>query len=331
MARSANVQDIESLKTFRLALLKFAEKATSALGEADGDVQRVTTWLENDAVTHWTAELRKRHDAVIKAKEALRFKQIYKSPTGGKQSTADEEKAVAVATRRHAEAEQKMANVKKWTRQLHKESHIYRGSVQRLATTVSTDVPNAGAKILRMLTALEGYVALTAPSTAPAAAGGEGSGMSRGSGVPEIGAGHKQLRELTPAPAAKDAAPDQTSAAAWTAGEFAQTNAETLEKIPCERQSPDLSCTAILASGVAIARRIYLQRSPAAFPGDSGWYIGPTDAAPAALEAVKLADLLQARPHFAGLLSLPEGTLVVIDTAGIAAILNREDQDLWPE
>ena len=28
---------------------------------------------------------------------------------------------------------------------------------------------------------------------------------------------------------------------------------------------------------------------------------------------------------------LPEGTLVVIDTAGIAAVFNSEDQDLWPD
>lgn len=329
MSRSANVHDIEALKNFRLALLKFAEKATNSLGEADAEVQRVTQWLENEAASHWTNELRKRHEAVMKAKEALRYKQIFKSPTGGKQSTVDEEKAVQVALRRHAEAEQKLTSVKKWTRQLHKESHIYRGSVQRLGTTVSTDVPNAGAKILRMLTALEGYVALSAPSVAPAIASGEASGMSRGSGGPEQG-GYKTLRQDTPAASAKDTAPAQASAVPWTSGEFATGDAEALEQLPGDRQPGDPSSIVILAAGVQTARRIYLERSASTFPGDSGWYIGPADkGAPPALETVKTEDLLQARPHFGVLLSLPRGTLIVIDTAGVAAILNAEDQDIW--
>jgi hypothetical protein len=332
MSRAANVHDIEALKSFRLALLRFAEKATNSLGEADAEVQRVTQWLENEASTHWTNEVRKRHAAVMKAKEALRYKQIFKSPTGGKQSTVDEEKAVQLALRRHAEAELKMANVKKWTRQLHKESHIYRGSVQRLGTTVSTDVPVAGAKILRMLTALEGYVALAAPSVAPSIAGGEASGMSRGSAIPEQG-GYNNLRQETPAAPARDAAPDQVASVPWVSGEFAPHDIQTLEKLPVERQEGDPSSIVILAAGVQTVRRIYLERSPSAFPGDSGWYIGPADrgsAAPA-LEAVKAEVLLQARPHFSALLSLPVGSLVVIDAAGVAAVLNREDEDIWQE
>ena len=99
----------------------------------------------------------KRQAAVVKAKEDLRFKQLFKSPSGGKQSTVDEEKTLANCLRRLAEADQKIANVKKWIRQLHQEAHMYKGSVQRLATTVSVDFPNAAAKILRMLTQVEAY------------------------------------------------------------------------------------------------------------------------------------------------------------------------------
>src|SRR5690348_8517940 len=137
MSRVAKVSDIDVLKEFRLSLLKFTEKATSAMGEADSEVQRVGMWLENEQTAFWASELRKRQTAVEKAKEALRLKQIFKSPTGGKQSTVDEEKALAIANRRMAEAVEKAANVKKWIRQLHKESHLYRGSMARLATTVS--------------------------------------------------------------------------------------------------------------------------------------------------------------------------------------------------
>src|ERR1700722_18208708 len=116
MSRSAKVQDIDALREFRSAMMTFAEKAANAIGEADGEVQRVTMWLENEATAQWTSEVRKRHAVVMKAKEDLRFKQIFKSPTGAKQSTVDEEKALSIALRRFEEAEQKMANVKKWIR-----------------------------------------------------------------------------------------------------------------------------------------------------------------------------------------------------------------------
>src|SRR5579862_7094668 len=128
MATAARVQDIDALKAFRASMLTFAEKASNSLGEADAELQRVTSWLENEQTSYWTSELRKRHTAVMKAKEALRFKQVFKSQTGARQSTVDEERAVAIAVRKYEEAEMKMANVKKWILQLHKESHLYRGS-----------------------------------------------------------------------------------------------------------------------------------------------------------------------------------------------------------
>ncbi|HET6251176.1 MAG TPA: hypothetical protein VFE47_26070 [Tepidisphaeraceae bacterium] len=329
MSRSAKVQDIDALKEFRIALLNFAEKTTSALGEADSEVQRVTTWLENEQVSYWTSEMRKRHAAVMKAKEALRYKQIFKSPTGGKQSTVDEEKAVSVALRRLAEAEQKMANVKKWIVQLHKETHLYRGAVQRLATTVSVDVPNAGAKISRMVMSLEGYVALSAQSAAPAAEGGDGASVSRGAG-PEVGVDYKNLRHRTPAGPAKDRSSNGDSSTAWSAGEFAPGDAERLATVPADPDPLDPAAAIVIAAGVQSARRIYLERSATAFPGDSGWYIGSADGpAASAYESLRLDDLLKARPHFAGLLALPLGSLIVIDPAGIAGVLNGKDEDLW--
>ena len=249
MSRVAKVHDIEALKRFRLALITFAEKASSAIGEADAEVQRVAMWLENEQSTYWASELRKRHTAVIKAKDDLRYKQIFKSPTGGRQSTVDEEKALAIALRRHAEAEQKIANVKKWIRQLDKESHLYRGSMQRLATTVAVDLPNAASKISRMVAALEGYVALSAPSTALAGEGSEAAGVSRGSAGLERGAGYAALRRNTPTPQIKDATPRAEPMQAWTSGEFAPNDAEKLSNRVSEQAAIDPASAVILAAG----------------------------------------------------------------------------------
>jgi hypothetical protein len=274
--------------------------------------------------------MRKRHEAVMKAKEALRYKQIFKSPTGGKQSTVDEEKAVAVALRRFAEAEAKMANVKKWIRQLHKEAHIYRGSVQRLGTTVSTDLPHAASKIARMVTALEGYVALTATSVSPDAQPSETASVSRGTAVPEVGGAIQYLRQRTPLGPAKDAASNGDPAAAWTAGEFAPGDPSLLARLQLERQPLDPASSVILAVGVQTAKRIYLERSAPAFPGDSGWYIGTAEGPIiTAHQSLRMDDLLTARPQFSELFSLPTGTMIVIDAAGICAVLDAKDEEHW--
>ncbi|HWE04372.1 MAG TPA: hypothetical protein VG326_18350 [Tepidisphaeraceae bacterium] len=331
MSNAAKVQDVEALKEFRLALLTFAEKATNAVGEADSEVQRVTSWVENEQTTHWSNEQRKRQAAVVKAKEDLRFKQLFKSPSGGKQSTVDEEKTLATANRRLAEADQKILNVKKSIRLLHKEAHMYKGSVQRLASTVAVDIPNAAAKIQRMLIQLEAYLSLAAPNLGPAVEGGEGSGasMSQGTG-PQVG-GYKRLRQTTPDGPTKDSAPAVvTGLAPWRGGDFAAGDSEALDKLDLELQPADLASTVILAIGVGSASKIYLERSAGSYPGDSGWYIGPADMSkPDGYESVRVEQLLQVRPHFAGLLALPVGTLAVIDTAGIGAVLNAGDEETW--
>jgi hypothetical protein len=331
MSKVAKVQDVEALKEFRLALITFAEKATNAIGEADSEVQRVTSWVENEQTTFWSNEQRKRQAAVVKAKEDLRFKQLFKSPSGGKQSTADEEKNLATALRRLAEADQKVLNVKKAIRLLHKEAHMYKGSVQRWASTVGVDIPNAAAKIQRMMIQLEAYLALQAPDIGPSMESGDGSsaGMSQGTG-PQVG-GYKRLRQTTPDGPTKDSAPAETvPLAPWSAGEFATGDSEELDKLDVEKSLPDPSSTVIIAFGVGKAQKIYLERSNGSYPGDSGWYIGPADMSkPDGYQSVKVEQLLQVRPHFAALLALPVGTLAVIDTAGIGAVLNASDAETW--
>src|SRR5690554_528439 len=104
MAESARVESIEALKLFKRALWKFQESAGVALGEAEAEISRVLMWLENEQRSYWIGQVRNRQEAVAKAKEALRMKQVFKSSTGGRQSDVDEQKALQLALRRLAEA-----------------------------------------------------------------------------------------------------------------------------------------------------------------------------------------------------------------------------------
>src|SRR5687768_9449840 len=155
MGERANVDSIETLKNLRRTLVKFAEGANAALGDAESDVARMMTWLETEQLTRWQTQVRLRTDAVTQAKDKLREKQLYKGPTGAPQSTVDEEKALKVAIRRLEEAEQKLANVKKYAHRVSREQHMFRGSVQRFATAVQVDVPNARARLDNMIDKLE--------------------------------------------------------------------------------------------------------------------------------------------------------------------------------
>ena len=185
MAEVARVHNLEALKKLKHALYKFQETVNVALTDAESDMQRTTIWLETEQRTYWVAQLRKRHEAVEKAKQAVREKQLYKDSTGQRSSAVDEMKVLQAAQRQLAEAEQKVAAVKKYIPKMQKETQIYRGGVQRFASTVQHDLPIAVDRLDNMLATLEAYVSLGSggpPDLATSAAGGFGAGATDPSG-----------------------------------------------------------------------------------------------------------------------------------------------------
>src|SRR5262249_54846561 len=143
MAETARVESIDALKAFRRALYKFAEGASVALGDAESEVHRAQIWLDTEQKSYWTGQIRIRHEAVARAKEAVRMKKLYKDASGSRQSAVDEEKALAIAQRKLEEAERKLVATKKYSAEVQKSYHMYKGSVQRFTTVVEVDVPNA--------------------------------------------------------------------------------------------------------------------------------------------------------------------------------------------
>jgi hypothetical protein len=186
MGKAARVESIDTLKTFRTALCKFAEAANIALADAEGEMQRTHTWLETEGQTYWQGQIRRRANIVARAKEAVRMKKLFKNAAGSRDSAVDEERALAVATRQLEEAEQKLVNVRKYARLVQREISLYQGSVQRFATSVQCDIPVAVSKLDNMVAVLESYLALSAPSEAVTAGAGlpdDGPTMSRGEGI----------------------------------------------------------------------------------------------------------------------------------------------------
>src|SRR3954454_20331914 len=106
MSRGARVDSIDAIRYFRTALVKFQESANSAMTDAESEMHKAHTWLENEQRQHWQREIRKCQDLLSRAKEALRMKKLFKDSTGSRPTAVDEEKAVKAAERKLAEAQQ---------------------------------------------------------------------------------------------------------------------------------------------------------------------------------------------------------------------------------
>jgi hypothetical protein len=194
---TARVESTDALRIFRAALVKFAEAADLALGDAESELHRTLMWLETEQDTFWQHQVRKWTEQVAIAKDRVRQKKLFKDSTGRMLSAIDEEKALAIAVRRLEEAQEKLTNTRRWARKLPKELHNYKGGVQRLATTVAVAIPAAVARLDKLGGLLEAYVSLAAGTpradasapppreTADAATGLPS--MARGEAAPEDG------------------------------------------------------------------------------------------------------------------------------------------------
>jgi hypothetical protein len=168
MRPPARVTSIDLLRDWQAALATFRTDALDALTTAALDVRRWFDWLDEHRRT-WTSAVRDRYDEVTQAKSALARKQ-WVLPGQREPDTTEEVKAVRLALRRLAEAEDKVAFTKRWNPALQRAVEEYEGPIRRLADLLEGDLPKAGSLIVRLVADLEAYVALNANAVKPPAA-----------------------------------------------------------------------------------------------------------------------------------------------------------------
>jgi hypothetical protein len=181
MGDRANVSDLDSIRLFRAALVKFVESANTGITDSDGEIVSKISWLETEQKAYWTAQQRKWTEAVSKAIDAVRQKRVFKDSFGRPQSTIDEEKHLKKCRQTLEEVEQKLANTRRAAMQLQREHLLYRGGVQRLMTMLASDMPRALAMLDRVVAQIEAYAAVTptlvtSEATPDSVATGEGEG-----------------------------------------------------------------------------------------------------------------------------------------------------------
>jgi hypothetical protein len=335
-AIGAKVESTDAVKNFRAALIKFAEMGNTALTSADSDVDRVLGWLERDQTVFWASQVRKRHAEVIRCEEAIREKRMTKNFDGTAKSVVDEMKALQNAKRRKEEAEQKVVAVNKAIHLLRKEAQMYKGRVQKLATTLQGDIPRAVHMIDNMLAHLDQYLSIQTTG-AGYAMGAAAESMAKAAASVRVGV--EKLRDRTPNEEARRSAtlhpvtPDDPLLQPWAVGAMEAWQKSALESLTIERTPVDPDQKIIIARNCWTRSKVYLERMSPLSETDSGWFIGAADDEAEKekfeYDSYRAGDVIAARPDLADLLSLPVGFLAMLDSGGPVAMLDGAGLDVW--
>ncbi len=219
MSRSANVQSVQTLKDFKVAMITFAEDARNALSGVEMDLRKMRDFLERDQLGYWQAQIKRRNEEVMQARSDLHRRKISQQ---GSEAVSDTEQKEALreAMRRLRVAEEKVALVKKLIPQLHHAIAEYHSHSQPLGDHLTGGFERSVQTLERMVLALEAYIATTAPS-APrfdtAAAGSGAATTTAGSGAATTAANGSAEGEEAGAAEPADGQAASTSAATTAA------------------------------------------------------------------------------------------------------------------
>jgi DNA repair ATPase RecN len=163
MAEQARVTSIDALETFRSHLILFITDARRSLDEVGDQVRRVRLWIQHDQRMHWEHEIRRRMRILGDAKQELLSARM----SGLKSNTQSQEQAVRRAKAALDEAEEKLRNVKRWTRDY---DHAVEPLIKRLDSlrqALDFDLPKALAWLVQAQRTLESYGEVAQPLAAP--------------------------------------------------------------------------------------------------------------------------------------------------------------------
>jgi hypothetical protein len=160
MAAQAQVTSIESLESFRADLIIYLGQMLPALDEAGGEVMRMRHWIEVEQRGFWDDQLRRRRRKLEEAQGELFNKRISLM----NDSCVLAQMAVQRAQRAVAEAEQKIAALKKWGRELERLAEPLVKQVESLRGYLTTDLGMGVISLAEAIKSLDAYTQVAPPS-----------------------------------------------------------------------------------------------------------------------------------------------------------------------
>src|SRR5882762_10266470 len=119
MAGQAQITSVEALEAFRSDLIVYLSQMKPVLDEIGSDVVRMKFWLQNEQHQHWEGHIRQRRRKLEEAQAELFNAKL----SVVQYSTILPQMAVQKAQQAVQEAEQKLAALKKWERDLEIQSN----------------------------------------------------------------------------------------------------------------------------------------------------------------------------------------------------------------
>jgi hypothetical protein len=179
MSQAARVTSLEAVRALREALVEFGSETRDALGALDFQVHRAGDWLAQQT-QHWQRQVRERQEEFHRAKVELEQRK-FENRDGRGRGTSEPEKNLKKAQARLKEAEDKVAQCKRWKPILEHAISEFNGPTRLLAGYLDTNLRQAVLLLDHKIEAVEAYLHLAPPTTAvpappsaePATVGGE--------------------------------------------------------------------------------------------------------------------------------------------------------------
>jgi hypothetical protein len=153
MPGQAKITSVEAIELFRAALIVFTSQARPALEEVSGEGLRMRLWLENDQRRFWENERRVRNRKLEQAQQELFSARLSQF----QESTSLQLMVVHRAEQAVRDAEEKLARLKKWDRELENRSAPLLKEVEQLHSFLTAEMPKAVAYLSQVVRALDAY------------------------------------------------------------------------------------------------------------------------------------------------------------------------------
>lgn len=159
MAEQAKITSVEAIEQFRSALILFLSNTRPALEEVSGEIARAKGWLQHDQRRFWENESRLRGRKLEEAQQELFSARM----SSFQETTSLQQMAVNRWRRAVQEAEEKLARLKKWDRELENRSEPLVKQAEQFHTFLAMEMPKAIAYLAQVVKTLEAYASVAPP------------------------------------------------------------------------------------------------------------------------------------------------------------------------
>jgi hypothetical protein len=163
MASAAQITSVEAIESFRSRLIVYLGQMRPLLEEISHEAVQARLWLEGEQQRFWQDQFRRRYRKLEEARQELFSARL----SNFQEASALHHMAVTRAQRAVAEAEDKLAAIKKWTLEIEDRTAPLTRQVDALQSFLTIDMGGAVAYLDQVLSALAAYRDVARPGGGP--------------------------------------------------------------------------------------------------------------------------------------------------------------------